>query len=444
MSFEDNKYRLLIRPGILKDGTYGVYVIPENNPAVEYQLDAQFASVDEAREMAEEYLKFVDHGVIVVARLVDDGKLIEEHPSFVNGRFVTDQIIIQSDREIHLETLVTELAEEKQAAALKAHLKKMVQIPTSFKIAPFAKITETTPYLLSIACLIVFGFSLSFTVPKDIPLLGDVIGGRTFSPAQTARLFPFVLLASTIYLQIRARAKGLANSAIRDNVLSLALQRGWRRDKFANLLIDTMESEDLGWLRKISEWMQSWDPNTLRQVREDAARKQVDSSKDVRREVINTGRLLDEDFEARIHALYYMEKEPGYRPWSVIVHPLLLVMTHRRAVRRARAFALDGLRGVLYLGMCSLPGGDDYRLRRKMFPILAVWPVLMFGVPLVWAFILQPWPTVFGLIGMTLLTVVTLVPLLLWNYKLMIQCRGLPRAMSWEEIQGDLKFIRGL
>ena len=442
MSATDNKYRLTIRPGILKDGTYGIYAIPENNPAVEYQLDAQFASVAEAQKMAQQYLKFRDEEVVVLARRNDKGEWIEENPTFTNPRFVTDQIIIGTEREIDLEPVITERPAEKQEAALKASLTKGLQIPTTFKLAPFARITESTPYLLSIVCLILFGFSISVTVPNEIPFLGDIIGGKTLGPSQTARLFPFVLLASTIFLQMRVRAKGLANSAIRDNVLSLAIQHGWRREQFYNLLMDTIDSEDLGWLRKIGEWMQSWDPDTLRQVREDATSVEGDS-KDAG-EVVNVRRLLDEDFEARIHALYYMQKEPGFRSWNVVVHPLLFVMVHRRAVRRARALAQNGLRGLLYLGMCCLPGGDDYRIRRKLFPVIALWPVLMFGIPLVWAFILRPWPTVFGYIGMALLMVVTLVPLIAWNYKLVSECRGLPRAMSWEDIQGDMKLIRSL
>lgn len=442
MSATDNKYRLLIRPGILKDGTYGIYAVPENNPAVEYQLDARFASVAEAQEMAERFLRFRDEAVVVLAHTNDKGEWIEENPTFTNRRFFTDQITIGTEREIELESVVTERSAEKQEAALKASLTKTLQIPTTFKLAPFAKITEGTPYLLSIVCLILIAFSISVTVPNEIPLLGDIIGGKTLGRAQIARLFPFVLLAATIFLQVRARAKGLANSAIRDNVLSLAIQHGWRREQFHSLLMDTIDSEDLGWLRKIGEWVQSWDPDTLRQVREDATSVQGDNKDD--QEVVNVRRLLDEDFEARIHGLYYMQKEPGFRPWSVVVHPLLFVMNHRRAVRRARALARNGLRGLLYLGMACLPGGDDYRIRRKLFPFLAIWPVLMFGIPLVWAFILRPWPTFLGYIGMALLMAVTLVPLIAWNYKLMVRCQGLPRGMAWEDIQGDMKLIKGL
>lgn len=443
MTSEPNRYQLVVRPGIFKDGTFGVYAVPENNTAVEYQLDARFASINEAKEMAEAYLQDADQAVVVVARTDEKGNWIKEPPPF-DRRFVTDQVSIKTEREVHLETSVTGLTEEKQEATLKANLKKMLQMPTSFRIAPFAKITETTPYWLSIGCLIILGFSLSVTIPTYIPLLGDVIGGKTLGRSQIARWFPFVLLASIIFLQFRVRGRGLVYSAIRDNVLSLALQHGWRRDRFSGLFLDTMESENLGWARKIGEWLHKWDPDTLRQVAEDAKNKQGHSSSEGSPEVIDVVRLVDEDFEARIHALYYIENEHGFRPWTVIIHPLLFLMTHRRAVRRLRALGSYGLEGLLYLGKCSLPGGDDYRVRRRFFPILALWPFLMFGIPLVWTFALRPWPTVFGIIGMVLLMAATVMPIVLWNYKLMIECRGLPRAMSWEEIQGDLKLIRGL
>ena len=443
MKSEPNRYQLVVRPGIFKDGTFGVYAVPENNMAVEYQLDARFASIDEAKQMAEAYLKVADHGVVVVASKDQEGNWIKVPPNF-DRRFVTDQVSIKTEREVLLETSITGLTEEKQEAALKANLKKMWQMPTSFKITPFAKITETTPYWLSIGCLIILGFSLSVTIPTYIPLLGDVIGGKTLGRSQIARWFPFVLFASIIFLQIRVRGKGLVYSAIRDNVLSLALQHGWRRDRFLGLLVETIESENLGWARKIGEWLQKWDPDTLRQVSEDAKNRQGNSSAQDSSEVIDVMRFVDEDFEARIHALYYMEKEPGFRPWTVNFHPLLFMMTHRRAVRRVRALAFDGLGGLLYLGKCSLPGWEDYRIRRRLFPIFVVWPILIFGIPLVWAFLLRPWPTVIGIFGMVVLMGLTVMPIILWNHKLLIECRGLPRAMSWEEIQGDSKLIRAL
>lgn len=83
-------------------------------------------------------------------------------------------------------------------------------------------------------------------------------------------------------------------------------------------------------------------------------------------------------------------------------------------------------------------------MRRRIFPFMALYELLLFITPLVWSFAKEPWGTVAGWVAMGFVTVASVLPMLVWNYNLQVRYRGFPREMSWEDIQGDFKFIQGL
>jgi ABC-type Fe3+ transport system permease subunit len=58
--------------------------------------------------------------------------------------------------------------------------------------------------------------------------------------------------------------------------------------------------------------------------------------------------------------------------------------------------------------------------------------------------VLSPWNGIFGWVGMCILILLSVLPMLSWNYQLLVPHRGLPRSMAFEEIEGDQRFIRGM
>lgn len=423
------------------DGTFGVYAVPEDNPAIEYQLMSRFETSDEALEVARDFLRFSGDKAGHVVLTGVPGVYIAEWA--ISGG---DEPKLIETREIDIDSVVTVLSKDKQEAALREYLKQLFKMPGTARFKPFAKITEYTPHLLSYFALIVFIFSISFSVPKWVPILGDWIGGKTLNPIEFAKYFPFLLIATVIVVQVRARLIGLKLAGFRDYVLALSIKNGWRIEQFGELFLAVIDTSGYTWARKLGEWMQKWDPNTLRQIRKDAESKQDSvNNEEWKQSYSETEQsFLREDFEARIHSLYYMDKESNYRPWAVSLYPVLFLGHHRRAIRRLRGLLSNGMRSVLYLALCSLPGGDDYRVHRRMFPYIAIYEGLVFGIPLVWAFAKQPWSGFVGWLGMGIVLLIAILPMLVWNYQLMVCHRGLPRGMSWEEIQADHKFIRAL
>jgi len=417
------RFTLAVRPSIFKDGTFGVYAIPEDSPKLEYQLDGCFPTIDDARAVSDAYLKL---GA---------------------DRLVPSSIDISESRDIRLSEAGTGQTEENQVQALKTQVKKLLaDLPNSISLKPFLtilfKITESTPYSLAIIAAVVFKFSLSVTVPKALPLLGEIKGGSTLGKPEVAHLLPFVLLASTIILQILARVRGLVNSAMRDNILGLTLRHGWRRERFARLYLEVIEAEGWGSLRKFGEWFWRWNPDTLRQVYEDAVKLGgSEHSEEVKENLL---RLSNEDFEARIHALYSMEWEPSFTPFRMAVNPLLFILGQKRAVRRGKMLMSNDVRGYLSLSLVGLPGWEESRTTRRVFWGGILWEVICLGGPTVWAFVLSPWSGVLGRLGMFLMVPAILAPIIVWNYGLFVRSRGIPSGMSWIDINDGKRLIRAL
>lgn len=330
---------------------------------------------------------------------------------------------------------------------MKIGIKRLLpELPNSFSLRPFLKvlfkITESTPYWLAIIAAIVFKFSLTVTVPKDLPVLGELIGGSTLGKLAVAHLLPFVLLASTIILQFLARTRGLVNSAMRDNILSLTLSHKWRRERFRQLYLGVIETEGWGSLRKLGKWIQGWNPDTLRQVFEDAFKSRDPAeSEEVKNELL---RLYNEDFEARIHALYFMDLELWFSPFRMVVNPFLFILGDRRAVRRGRMLTANDIRGYLSLALVGLPSWEESTQIRPVFWVAALWEVIALGGPLAWAFAISPWPGLFGWLGMLLVVSATIAPIMVWNYGLFARSRGIPRGMSVIDINSGMRLIRAL
>jgi hypothetical protein len=415
-------YNLRVRPSIFSDGTFGIYAIPQTNDAVEYQLIGQLDTEEEAIELAKKFM--TDY----------------------KNTFRTKDVEVITDRDTRLETLVAGRTKEKQEDVLREHLKIQFKAPGTLKFRPFDRITNTTPHLLSFFALVVFSFSISFSVPTWIPILGDWIGGRVLALSDFAKFYPFIILFCTIYVQVRARRIGFQLAGIRDYVLILSIEHGWRIEQFLELFLDVLDTSPYSWTRKLGEWLAERDPDSFSKSIKDIGEKLADAPD---QEVKNQNQdlsefLLLEDFEARIHALYYMDKEKNYRPWAVVLYPIFFLINISRARRRLRHLKRSGFGGILFDAVWSLPGEGEYKVHRKLFPFIATYEFLIIAGPILWAFTKSPWEGFIGWIGMGILILLSMLPMLIWNYQLMVQHRGLPRSMAFEEIQGDQKLIRAM
>ena len=414
-------YDLRVRPGIFHDGTYGVYAIPQDNNALEYQLISQLDSEEEAIELANRFL------------------------TNYKETFSDNDIEVVSDRESKLDFLTANREKEKQESALREHLKRQFKAPETLKFRPLDRITNSTPHLLSYLVLVVFLFSISISVPKWVPILGDWMGNKAITLNEFANYYPFVILFCALYVQFRARKIGLQLAAARDYVLVLALKHGWRREQFSELFMDVVATSAYGWALKLGEWMSKWDPNSFSKGIQEIPNNHSDASvEEAENQTQDLAKfLLLEDFEARIHGLYYMDKEKNYRSWAVILYPIFFLINISRARRKLGDMKRLGIDGFLFDAVWALPGEGEYKVR-KLFYLIAGYEILLIAGPIIWAFVINPWNGIFGWVGMCILILLSVLPMLSWNYQLLVQHRGLPRSMALEEIQGDQRFIRGM
>jgi len=417
-----HQYDLRVRPGVFKDGTFGIYAIPQDNDALEYQLIGQLESEEKATDLAQKF----------AANYQDT--------------FSTNEIENIPDRELKLESIIADHAKDKQETVLREHLKNQFKAPAALKFRPLDRITNTTPHLLSYIALIIFWFSITIIVPSWVPFLGDWMGGKELSPETFASYYPAVIIFCALYVQYRVRKLGFQLALIRDYVLTLAIKHGWRREQFYESFMDVLSTSAYSWTLKLGEWMATWDPNSFSKGVQETRKNHSDSDDaETDENIIELAKyLLQEDFEARIHALYYMDKEKNYHSWTVVLYPILFLINLGRARRRIGHFNRSGFGGIIFDAVWGLPGEGEYRVGRRIFPGIAVYETLVIAGPLIWAFIISPWQGVMGWIGMAVLILLSVLPMHLWNFNLLVRHRGLPRSMALEEIQGDQRMIRAL
>jgi hypothetical protein len=76
--------------------------------------------------------------------------------------------------------------------------------------------------------------------------------------------------------------------------------------------------------------------------------------------------------------------------------------------------------------------------------MIALWPVLALGGPIIWAFALSPRAGALGWVGMSLVVPATIAPIIVWNHGLFVQNRGILCGMSWIDINGRMRLIPAL
>ena len=371
------KYSLKIHQGIFDDKTYGVYVVPNYNENIEYQVISRLESVEEAQDIA---------------------KIIIKH--FGNRLINSQEPIIISSRKNELDSMISDISEEKQEKIIIEKISETLPKISAKQFLPFSKITRNTPHLLSILALAIFYFNFSFDFPKWIPVLSDYISGSKFDKIIFAKWFPFLILISIIIVQIITRIQNAKFATFRDNILCLSIKYNWRREKFSKLFIETLESSNYSWIRKLSEWMYKLDSDSLKEIIQRNAGTNPD---DLKSNYDVAQFILDEDFEARIHALYFMEKEKDFASSKFSISPFFFLLNNKRIHMRTEAFYSYGMIGFLKCSFDALPSKDKTKQRRNVFLFSLFYELLLIGGALIWSFILNPWNSVWGCFGMILI-----------------------------------------
>ena len=214
-------YQLRVAPGILDDGTFGIYAVPASDPAIEYHLEAQFHDIESARARAQSYREYFGVDWLGAETQIVDKREIIKHPT-------TDP-----------------LNEEQLKSAVGAYYQHLLSPVKQFTIKQPLSITTSTPYLVAYGSLVCFWFSFTFTMPEGFPLLGDWLGGKTFDPPALAGVLPYALACTVFYVYVRTRIGAMRYCDAKDKIVALAMRYRWDREKFRSLLQSFIECKGL-------------------------------------------------------------------------------------------------------------------------------------------------------------------------------------------------------
>lgn len=396
------RYQLMVGPGILRDSTFGLYAIPQDNPNTEIHLDGQFETLKLASMVAEVY----------------------RHS--YKDRLFSQEILVRETRESLELGSISVLDEGELEKSVSNSLERYLSPTKEFNLKKLFSITPSTPYFVAWVALVAYWFSFSITIPSWFPLLGDYLGGKTFTPIGLAAFLPYSLCLIVIYLYVRTRIHAANYSDVKDQIIALATIHKWKRKDFHKMITRVMSFQGYGWLRKLGERWAEWDPDTLRKIREGAIERGRDEQF---ARVINT--ISKEGFESRIHALAYMNREKSFGHSYMAFEPFFFLAQISRTKQRMQIIT-RGDTDEVERDIRPLPK-QSHPVHLAMFALTFLNYATVAGV-LSYSLYLHSPAGVFGWVGVLLACILAILPAPIWNYNLLIRNRGLPRGWSGADV----------
>ncbi len=442
-----DKFRVLVSEGILQDGTFGAYLVSEENPSLEYRLKGGCRSPDEAKMRAKNVLEENPY----LKQSVSNADLIEvqeRSPTEIDStlRILTEEDLEESIRS-HLEL---SLAKMKQGVPRKEILEDVVSSPLRAVITILKRILTLhgAIFLLTCCAIWLYWTKGSVAVPEelDLPFVGDRLGGTIVNAPMLARYFPVVILALYVGVFLRMLRTNLQYDLIRKHILALVFLHGWRALDFAQIIQKTMVKSGLGWFVHALDCMYEKDPASLANLRKlsvasngrtDAEKLRVkDVTGEYKQPVLDDVRAelnqeleqwLPTEFERRIHSIYFMDRESDYNRFVICFDPLIYVVSLNRVIFWVYEFLRH--KGI-EVDPYNAPR-DPYLIERVAAPVFwfgEAFRIALLGSTIVWSFLVagHQLNTFFAA------NVLSAVPVLLvpswWNYLAMIKKRGFPKT----------------
>ena len=297
---DETKFRVCVGPSIFRDGTFGVFLVPQDGSELEYTLCNRYSTSNEATANAER----------LVSNEIDPSGLIDS------------EIEVLSERRFDLD--IFEECEDE--ARLKDTIKNreiITQISSKFTDPMWwLRQAGMAAPTIAIASLFFFGLGKVFTFPSASPVVGDFVGGLSLGPPELARGLAPVLLFLVGLRWYRARQWCDDQTATIDAVICLAIRHHWRRQDFHDLYQEVWPTPF--WAKSVAP------PDAPASVNQKAGNR-------VDRQSVDTQRVLDSDFERRVHALYFMRKQTDFKPRYMVTawHGFLSNVSRPTAVLRA-------------------------------------------------------------------------------------------------------------
>lgn len=309
-------YSVTVRPGLLQQDKWCVYLIPADQPDFELMDSCGIATREEALLVAEHISDKYPTGIVFEQDIT-----VHDSASQPKGEYeqVTgDEPALSGYLADHFKDIL------KQINKLR---------PSKVKFEPKKWITSllTKPLTLAIIGILVYYFKFDINAPD---WLVSVLPGEVTSSSQLIMAIPLLMFISAVIAVFRRRSHSYTMNVLRNYLLTLLFKYHWRLEE----IIAPMTKE-LGKIEHaaFSQLMDKWhgrDPDAYKNMMaSDVAQseqieqaEQDDTMGTGFRKLYNT--LLNNDLERRAHALLFLEREGWYRPTRIQFDPYNFLLAY--------------------------------------------------------------------------------------------------------------------
>jgi hypothetical protein len=428
MNRQGSHERPVISETLLNNYRYGIYLLSDLEPETETYIAGGLKSVDEAKAWAKELA-------------------VNKEFKEISGIF--DSIEYRPRPKVSLGLSPALAKEEDLAESLRLHLDRATEQITKLKFPRSLFSYQSSIFYLTVLALWLFWSKGSIGIPKglDLPLVGNRLDGIVLDAPTLARYLPIALFALYGGKFLSLLKTNMEYDTLRQRILALIIYHQWRADKFLGVLLHSRKSAEksgLGWLLSLSEWLYDNSPNTFASMRRPSKERPSGSGGKNAAELSPTPQKseeaidprveldqllpgwLDKEFERRVHALYFLDKEKDYSRFVICFNPLLYICSLNRVLLYTYDFL--SARGE---NLSHERPTDVHAMERFAVPGFwagAAFNLLFLGGVMIWAiFLARDMPRMLLATNIVAATVVIALPTW-WNFLAMAKHRGYPRG----------------
>jgi hypothetical protein len=406
---------IYVSDSVLLDGTFGVYGVCSDEPAVEIYLAGGFDSVDDATQKAASSIS---------ALRKQGGHIPDDHVVTYRPRkeFVLPESYSLLKKEDLAEAISRHVNEWSSALTKKAFLRGLLSYGNVL-------------FYGTLVILWIYWTMQTITVPHlEFPVVGNRFAGKVLDRRLAATYYPialFVLYAASFF---RMLSVNFSYNELRLKLLALVKNHGWTlRELAKDFQISSQKSMHplfLGLMR----WVQTNDPYSLSGLLTLAEGSGGNGRKPASEAIAldhtelarTLGRWIRTDFDQRFHNLLYLDKSKTFSPAFMCFDPVVYLMMNNRTTFRLFSYLKE--HGY------EMPRGDaptDPYLMERVTPFV-LWlgvgfSVFLFGGTSVWSLVIEH-----SSLGWTILraavSTVALVAANWWNVAAVRGRRGFPAA----------------
>lgn len=345
------------------DGRYAVFASSPLNGDIEEWLIGGFDSQDAAEEVARGIVERVGAADVTLASR-------QLQPAEHDPRFTGHA------KEDLVESLEAQIAEKARLPSREAILASYVSPRFLFNIIYLVVIVE-----------FIFGFRITIPEGIDIPLIGGLVAGWSLDRPDVAFYLPFALLLLMIVMIPSLVERNLRNDRFRRLIVELAIFHRLRRVDVRKAIAKEATLGDSAWAMDGAQMLLNGPFGKILGVRawrepaaaaDGQALTELASAEEV--EI-----ALDDEYDRRIHNMYWLGRQKGYWPTLIVFDPLYYVISDNRVRwlfhERAIAAGVD----PLALPLVSNPD-DPASAFRDGWSVLVI--AALFSIPLVWGLFL--------------------------------------------------------